>query len=140
MIVSIEDISIYGRFYSDLENHVKWWFCLLDYTIYDTESVISNFNYKNEESILLSGVFISLFKTDIIKLEQEFLTTLSISKETVPFSYDDITSFDRNFKIYIEENFLVRDWYYFEKEHLYNDAIKWCKRNGIAFYKANKMT
>lgn len=139
MIVNIEDISAYGRFYSDIKDHVKWWFCLTDYKIYDTESVISKFNYGNEESIVSAGVFIPLFKTDVIKLEREFLASMSINRSNMPFCCDDISDFDRNFKIYIEENFLVREWYYFEQERLCKEAINWCKTNGIVFCRIKKM-
>ncbi len=133
MFVNIDEIYTYGRFYPDIERHVNWWFCITDYVIYDTETIVSNFGYTEKETIASTDTFIPLFKTNVVELEKSFLLTLSLSDSAPPFPYDDILAFDRNFKVYVENHLLLRDWYDFEKKHLCNDAIKWCKLHNIHF-------
>lgn len=134
MRIDIEKIYTYGRFYPDIEEHVHWWLCVTNYKIYDTATILSDFGYADEQEISDAGVFIPLFKTNIVELEKRFLHTVLSDSNKVPFSYDDITFFDKNFKIYIEAHGLIRDWYDFEKNHLCNDAIAWCKMHNIHFH------
>lgn len=134
MFIDIEQIYTYGRFYPEIKKHVNWWICITDYVIYDTETIVSNFGYADEKLIDADGIFVPLFKTDMIELEKEFMQTIPLGNRTDPFPYDDIPNFDRNFKIYIENHFLIRDWYDFEKRHLCNDAIEWCKLHNFRFH------
>ena len=135
MKVSIDGISEYGRFYSDLEEHTEWWFCIADYKTYDVEEMAERFAYYDKETIVAAGGFIPLFQTDIIALEKEFLTEFAFNGG---FSCDNPSEFDLRFKIYIELNFLEREWYAFEKKRLCEDAVKWCKENHIPYCKDNK--
>ena len=129
MVVSIDELSEYGRFYSDLEEHTKWWFCTTDYKVYETEEIIAQFSYENQEMIAASDTFLPLFRTDIIALEKEFLEEFAYEGD---FVCEDSSNFDLSFKIYIED-FLEREWYAFESDRLCKDAVKWCKENGIPY-------
>lgn len=129
MNVNIDDLSEYGRFYSDLKEHTQWWFCIADYKIYDGEKIIAQFAYENQEMIAASDIFLPLFRTDIIALEKEFLKKFAYEGD---FTCEDPSNFDLSFKIYIED-FLEREWYAFEKEQLCKDAVKWCEENGIPY-------
>ena len=128
-MVSIDELSEYGRFYSDLEEHTKWWFCTTDYKVYETEEIIAQFSYENQEMIAASDTFLPLFRTDIIALEKEFLEEFAYEGD---FVCEDSSNFDLSFKIHIED-FLEREWYAFEKEQLCKDAVKWCEENGIPY-------
>ena len=134
MFINIEQIYSYGRFYPEIKDHVNWWFCTMDYAIYDTEAIVSKFGYSSREKIETNNIFVPFFKTNMIELEKKFLKTISSSICTFPFPFDDITTFDKNFKIYIENHFLIRNWYDFEKKHLCNDAIEWCNSHNIRFH------
>ena len=133
MLIDIEQIYTYGRFYPDIKDHVNWWFCTTDYGVYDTATIISNFGFADEKSIANVDVFIPFFKSNIIDLEKCFLHTILPDGCKHPFPYENILTFDRDFKIYIETHGLIRDWYTFEKKHLCHDAISWCKLHNIRF-------
>lgn len=134
MLIDIEQIYTYGRFYPDIKEHVNWWLCTMDYEIYDTETIISTFGYTDEKSIADVNMFIPFFKANMIDLEKSFLLTILSDGRQYPFSYEDISTFDINFKIYIETHGLIRNWYDFEKKHLCNAAIAWCKLHNIRFH------
>ena len=133
--IKISEIAPYGRFYSDLKNHTKWWLCLQDFKIYDTETIISLFKYETIKEIKESNSFIALFKTDIINLEKEYLNKCLSINEKELFHISQTKNFDIAFKIYIESICLERDWYAFEMKKLCKDAIEWCIKNSIPYYK-----
>ena len=47
--------------------------------------------------------------------------------------FKDSSCFDREFKTFIEQNFLIREWYIFERNHLRKNAITWCIENGLPY-------
>mgnify|MGYP003302869824 CR=1 FL=1 len=79
MTLKIKSIVSYGRYYpSSVDAGVTYWlFSISDYKIYATEDMITIFHYTNCLEIEQSGMFIPLFKTDIEKLEEEYLLTLT---------------------------------------------------------------
>lgn len=128
----------YGRYFSDEENKydISWWLCLENYDIYHTETLMSDFSYKNTPEIKESSKFIPLFKTDIILLEKEFIKKLN--NKTLLNSFNKILSsgnreYDVAFRIFIEREFLVNSWSEFEKAQLQQDAVAWCKENHIPY-------
>ena len=135
MKIKISEIAYYGRFYSNLTEHVIWWFCTLDFQICDTETIISVYGFSSIEEILDSSKFIPLFKTDIIELEKKFLKEKNIALEKIGSEIQRIQDFDKCFKIFIEAAYLTQHWHMFEKQHLFSDAIVWCKNNAIPFVK-----
>ena len=66
----------------------------------------------------------------ILALEKTFLKTLSKEKHK-DIVFKDSSCFDRDFKTFIEQNFLIREWHIFERNHLRKNAITWCIENGL---------
>lgn len=128
----ISELLQYGRYYRDENdsNHI-WWFDPIHKQIYQYETLLSMFGYKSQQDILDSGMFIPLFETDILQLEREFVLETQ-SKKTVRY-FNNISDFDldREFKVFIEKNFLIKSWMNYEKKHLYQDALEWCKSNHL---------
>ncbi len=138
MTLKIKSIVSYGRYYpSSVDAGVTyWWFSISDYKIYATEDMITIFHYTNCWEIEQSGMFIPLFKTDIEKLEEEYLLTLT-NKEVQEYmrikEKNKGAEPDTIFKIFIDFMGLWKNWYTFEYQQLLQDAIKWCKANNIVY-------
>lgn len=80
--------------------------------------------------------FIPLFKTDIEELEEEYLLTLT-NKETQEYRMikekNKGVEPDTIFKMFIDFMRLWKNWYAFEYQRLFQDAVKWCKANNISY-------
>ena len=68
--IDLEDIISYGRFYPNIGDNRDhyWWFCTTDYQVYSIDDLIRQFHYTDTESIEYAGLFIPLFKTNMICL------------------------------------------------------------------------
>lgn len=128
IIVNIDDILYYGRYYRD-ENVADsdWWFCRLDDQIYDTYDLYNKFGYETKQQIIDSKNYICLFKTDIIEKKKEFLAKRGISK----YSHLSDSMFDMQFNKFIDEYSLHTQWFEFEYSILKRDAMEWCCINHI---------
>lgn len=128
----------YGRYFND-ENSlydISWWLCLTTFDIYDTETLIANYSYKSIAEIKETAKFIPFFKTDIIRLEKEFIK--EINNKTLLNSFNKLLfanncNYNIAFRMFIEREFLVDSWSEYEKAQLKEDAIIWCKENHIAY-------
>lgn len=74
MKTSIDTIKYYGCVYpSSITPASKWWFCTTDETLISEEELLQEFGYNDTDEILATGIFIPFFRSDIVKLEKEFL-------------------------------------------------------------------
>ena len=133
-MIDINKIIFYGRYYDDEKNlyDISWWLCLDDYKVYHTETLMTDYSYKSIFEIEQTSKFIPFFKTDIIKLEKEFMKDFN-NKVFNKILLDNNNSYDIAFRIFIERGFLIDSWSDFEKSHLQKDAISWCKKNHIPY-------
>lgn len=141
MILEINSIIYYGRYYSTERQEYEnlWWLCLIDYQIYGTQTLIEKYSYLNESEIKDLGIYIAMFKTDIIAIEKQFMKNYD---EKAIFKIQNTClnkDYDIAFKIYIEQCFLEQVWYIYERRVLCNDAIKWCKQNHIPYIELREM-
>lgn len=138
MTLKIKSIVSYGRYYPSSfdADATYWWFSISDYKIYATEDLITKFHYTTCLEIEQSGRFIPLFKTDIEELEEEYLLTLT-NKETQEYRMikekNKGVEPDTIFKMFIDFVRLWKNWYAFEYQRLFQDAVKWCKANNISY-------
>lgn len=137
-MVKINEIMFYGRYYSDEKNSfdILWWLCLDDFSVYDTETLLSDYSYQSLSEIRETLRFIPFFKTDIIQLEKKFIDKLNNKKLRKVFEkilLDSNHNYDVTFKVFIEREFMVDSWSEFEKSQLRKDAIVWCKMNRIPY-------
>ena len=130
--MKISDLMYYGRYYRD-ENEVNhlWWFDLQNNKIYRYDTLLEEYGYESQEDILNSNAFIPMFETDILALEHVFVLKTQNKKVINFFDKISDTVFDKEFKIFVEKNFMTEPWHDFEKKQLYADALKWCKENQI---------
>jgi len=136
-MIDLNEILYYGRFYPDAPGGEKpaWWLCVSDHAVLDTETVRKNFSYADTEKIEASGQFLPLFRTDIPRLEKEFMQNrdekaiLRLCENNPQWDYDIA------FKVYIEERQLTREWFEFERAHLRRDAEDWCRQHGLPYRK-----
>lgn len=137
--IHISDILIYGRYYSLLEYEIIdpiYWFKLSDYKIYDGEKLIENGMFEDASHLKKSEQFIPLFKTDITKVEKDFVEQFCPNEKSV---IDDIEranpsyNYDIAFREFIETHPLLENWFEFEYERLEHDAVRWCMVNGIRY-------
>lgn len=138
MTIKIKSIVSYGRYYPSLVDAdvTYWWFCVNDCKIYSTETLITDFHYTDSVDIEQSGVFIPLFKTDIEKLEKEYLLTRpneEIREYRKVKEKNSGTDPDTIFKIFVDRMCLWKSWYAFEYQRLFQDAVSWCNANHIAY-------
>lgn len=130
--MKLSELMYYGRYYRD-ENEADhiWWFDLQSKQVFQYDTLVKKFGYNSQEDILNSSAFIPLFETDILALEHDFILKTQTKKVINFFDKISDSYFDREFKIFIERNFISESWNDFEKKHLYNDALKWCSDNHI---------
>ena len=128
--MTIEELMYYGRYYDfEYEGHCLWWFDLNSGKVHQYDELINKFRYSSQEAIVSSGMFIPLFETNIVKLEQEFLKLNNYKVEQL--KKPENSDFDTKFKVFVEENNLMEFWRDFEYHRLYQDAIIWCNENSI---------
>lgn len=134
MILDVNDIIYYGRYYSCIKNEYDnyWWFDLINYTIVSVDELITDMDFKDYDEICKSEYYIPLFKTDIILLEKQFMLNYHSSK----FEKIAKTSLDYDvaFKTFIEYEHVAVYWHEYERSALYSDAVLWCKKNHIAYH------
>lgn len=136
MKTDIKDIMYYGKYYSDITSEQNWWFSTDDYQIYSSEKLLTEYSYKSTNDILQCGYFVPLFQTDIIELEKKFLAeykSKTLQAKTEDLLLESNGDFDLAFKKLIEIENMSQNWYDFEREALYNDTVKWCKKHNIRY-------
>ena len=135
MLLDLDSIIYYGRYYSCYENKYEnyWWLDLIDYDIYSVDQLISDMGFESYDEICDSVYYIPLFKTDIVAAEKEFMTDYD-SKKLARIE-KECPSYDAAFKTYIEREHIEWSWFDYERAVLYNDAVLWCKENNIAYRK-----
>lgn len=132
--VNLIDVMYYGRYYnsSNYNFDVRWWFCTIDYKILSTEDLLNDYGFFEYEEIKLNDNYIPVFRTDIEKLQKIFLQNNFMNEKIKCLCENDDCG--TAFRIFIDDKLdLKRQWIEFEKEHLYIDAIKWCKMHGIPY-------
>lgn len=128
--MTIEELMYYGRYYDfEYEGHHLWWFDLNSETVHQFDELIKKFGYLSQDDIISSGLFIPLFETNIVNLEQEFLKLNNYNIKQ--FELLDYPDFDTCFKVFVEKNNLLESWRKFENQRLYDDMMIWGKENGI---------
>ena len=136
--MTVTELMYYGRYYrNENEPNYIWWFDLQSKQLCQYEDLLEKFGYHSQEDLMNTGKFVPLFKTDILALEYRFILETK-SKKVINF-FDKLSDsdFDREFKIFIEKNFMVEAWHHFEKRHLYEDALQWCEQHCILGIKAD---
>lgn len=75
MLLDLDSIIYYGRYYSCYENKYEnyWWLDLIDYDIYSVDQLISDMGFESYDEICDSVYYIPLFKTDIVAAEKKFM-------------------------------------------------------------------
>lgn len=137
MIVDINEILDYGRYYEESEYTypIRWWFCFIDYEIYETEDLFEKYSFATIEDIKNNDSYIELFKTNITMLKKEFILKYEYTdKALIKIMKQRNCNYDVAFRIYIEvDRTLTELWREYRHNMLYSDAIKWCKENGIGY-------
>lgn len=132
-MIRIQTFKYFGRSYSD--SSLEWWFCPVDGKVYDTDEMKETFGFSDETEIEASDSFIKLFKTDIPALKRRFLE--SYPDPRLPQRIRAVcdaknVDFDVAFNICAETEFL-HDWNVFEEQRLEQDAVSWCRANGLPY-------
>ena len=133
MSVSINILKYYGRYYPTEAQDARpmWWFCRTDETVISREELETRYGYKNLDNAEQTGLFIPLFQVDMPALEKSFLKAFHFRKRSAAsLSGGD---FDADFKAFIETAGLFERWHEFEGDALKEDAITWCRKNGIKY-------
>ena len=133
MSVSINILKYYGRYYPTEAQDARpmWWFCRTDETVISREELETRYGYKNLDNAEQTGLFIPLFQVDMPALEKSFLKAFHFRKRSAAsLSGGD---FDADFKAFIETAGLSESWHEFEGSALKEDAIAWCRKNGIKY-------
>ncbi|MBR2315454.1 MAG: hypothetical protein IKA56_02305 [Clostridia bacterium] len=137
MIVDINKILDYGRYYEESEYiyPIRWWFCLIDYEVYETEELFDKYSFATIEEIKNNDNYIELFKTNITMLKKEFILKYEYTDKTlINIMKQRNCNYDVAFRIYIEvDRTLTELWREYRHNRLYGDAIKWCKENCIRY-------
>ena len=126
----------YGEYYRWMGSPdlVIFWYDPSDGQVYHYEDLMSEFGYQSQDEILWSGAFVPLFKTDIVELERQFIAgykSKKLSKHFDSLSDDECHS---EFSRLIHYEYISPwTWGKFEREHLYHDALEWCRENHIKF-------
>ena len=136
--IILEDTIFYGRYYPNIGDNRDhyWWFCTFDYQIYSIDDLIKQFHYTDAESIERVGLFIPMFKTDMFELENQYLSLLPNDEKKL---YRNIKQQNSNkdyntiFNIFLDFSKSWKRFYEFEKKHLREDAIDWCRQYGICW-------
>ena len=134
MVLQIETILYYGRYYPFIENEYGfyWWFSNIDFTIYSVDELLGRMGFYTYQDICDSDVFFPLFKTDIVQTEKNFLSERSLLKEFGMY-IGGFPDEDAAFKSFIEKLGLQNQWFEYERYILRNDAVAWCKKHNIVF-------
>ena len=125
MIVVIDEIAYYGRYYGQDIDHdpYNWWFCLFDYKCYNLDE-LQEFGFDYDDLNYDNG-YIPLFRTDVSLLAKQFLSyQVKSDYQPIISKYDD---FFIAFNVYLDHYSKGCEWHLFEKGSLKRDAIKWCK-------------
>lgn len=137
MIVDINRILDYGRCYEESEYiyPIRWWFCFIDYEIYETEELFNKYSFTTIEEIKNNDSYVELFKTNITMLKKEFILKYEYTdKALTKIMKQRNCDYDVAFRIYIEvDKTLTELWREYRYNRLYSDAIKWCKENCIRY-------
>lgn len=133
MLLDIDSIIYYGRYYSCLEYKYEnyWWFGLIDYKVYNVDELIDTMKFKTYADICDSVYYIPLFKTDIISAEKAFMINYN-SKKLAQIE-NECSDYDVAFNIFVETEHIDGRWKEYEKSVLYRDAVLWCKENNIVY-------
>ena len=141
--IILEDIVFYGRFYPNIgdSRDYYWWFCITDYQVYSIDDLIRQFHYTDTESIEYAGLFIPLFKTNMFELENQYLSLLPNDEKKLYRSIKQQNSnrdYHTVFNIFLDITQSWKRFYKFEKKHLREDAIDWCRQYGIRWTSSEK--
>lgn len=132
-MIRIQTFKYFGRSFSD--SSLERWFCPADGKVYDTDEMKETFGFRDESEIDASGSFIKLFKTDIPALKRRFLESYPdprLAKRIQAVCNTKKVDFNIAFNICAETEFL-HDWNAFEDNRLEQDAVSWCRANGLAY-------
>lgn len=135
MLLNIDAIMQYGCFYRNRMDkmHTYWWLCLSDYEIYDTETLLKEFFYSTCLEILETNMYIPLFQTDVVALEEIYISQYYPWYVKTIKQLAEQTNYDLEFRKFIEDCLDSRGWCDFIDSALRKDAIAWCKQNGIPY-------
>lgn len=131
MMLKIDEIIFYGRYYrDDEEKETNWWYCKVDGHIYHMSDLTSQFGYVSIDEVENNGNYIQLFRTDIIELKKRFINAIAKNRKLCNLPDSE---FDIEFNKFIDQSSMHKEWFDYECAVLKQDAIEWCKQNNIPF-------
>ena len=134
MVLKIDDIIYDCVSYEKIGlEHEPRWISLRDYKLWKNHDLISLFGFKDQADIIQSGEFVQLFCVDIIELEHKYMECFSYNEQRSVQLFAKETNYDKSFLCFIDHKNQFSQWYEFERIHLINAAIEWCKHNHIRY-------
>lgn len=126
-----EDILYYGRCYE--EGRQLWWFDLEAHRVISTEELEALYGRNGAEPISEDSAFLPLFQTNMLQLQKAFMQ--DFPEHTVEkIMAARKVSYAVAFNIFVETPpEIFRRWKDFEREHLLQDAVAWCKANRLPY-------
>lgn len=124
------DIVYYSRCYRDEHNriHHHWYYNKSDdpfFFVNDSKEILDELSHN--------GDVCPVFAVDMITAEKEFLRSIEKAKLIEDLSCRGSKDFDREFKIYIDDNDLFSVWHNYEQSILRIAAESWCLINNIEY-------
>ncbi len=138
-MIEIDKIKHFGWWYRCCENKYEnnWWYSVFDEQIYNVEELFEKFSFESYDDIVNTNGYIPLWKTDEYEVTKSFLKSLK-SKEADRY-LEEKNGSDRfiEFEYYIESHrdYITTWWHEYSDNNITQDAIKWCRENGIPYRK-----
>ena len=141
MKVLKKDIIFYSEWYSDLypeDEEIFWWLDKGNGEFFDSDELIDDFDYEDNDDIQKSGNFIKLPFADCLDLIKDYIEEKNLS--SLKSKIQQITTnknkcFTVAFRIAIEAAGDIEDnWYSYFESKLDAIADQWAEENNISFY------
>ena len=132
-MINLYDIIHYGKYYPENERRIPyWWFSTIEKKPVSCDDLLGFYGFS-VESLAEQDTYIPFFQVNVIDVEKEFITKYLGKKSNRFHKANEMEDYDRNFKIFIENNHLEERWSRFLEERLCIAAKKWCKDYHIAY-------
>lgn len=137
-MLSLVSIAHYGRWFPYCNIPIAyWWYDIAQKQAISINKICRICGYENYDMIDVGHCrnmwYIPFFRVNIP--EQKFI----YAKKYLPEEYIeellelDMKHMDYRFNAMIDEEDLLRDWYFYELQILVDAALKWCRENHIPF-------
>ncbi len=124
-------IDYVGAYRSD-DPDSGWWYCITDKQVYGTPNLYEEFGYSSKGEIYETGLYLEFPKIDRDEFARAYLRLLLGKDYQKDWMAVPDEEFKLAFRIFIENNNLLYDFFEYEKKELLPVLEEWCSKNGIS--------